>query len=307
MPLPAGIAAFLPGTGVAAAAAVMFAVGSVLQHEAASGSAHAEGLDLRLLVTRPKWMAGQSATVLGTLLQVLALALAPVSIVQPVLAGGLVIALAIRSVRDRCLPSRLDGIGAACTCGGLAVFLVAARPAPGTGDHLPPWFAVAAAVLVAVGAVAVAGRIGRGPRGALACAAAAGIPAGVAAVLISAAVKTFEERGLQATLTGTALWAALAVAIIAQLGSQQAYARGALSWSMPALVLLDPLAAVPAARFLTGERLEPGHAFVWVPAAAVAVVGVVLLARTGEGCRRPVFRRRVSGKPREHDRTGPEL
>ena len=37
------------------------------------------------------------------------------------------------------------------------------------------------------------------------------------------------------------------------------------------------------------------------------LVGVVLLARTGEGCRRPVFRRRVSGKPREHDRTGPEL
>ncbi|SED01282.1 hypothetical protein SAMN04489727_5996 [Amycolatopsis tolypomycina] len=61
---------------------------------------------------------------------------------------------------------------------------------------------------------------------------------------------------------------------------------------MPALVLADPLAAVPAARLPTGERLEPGHAFVWAPAAAVAVVvGVVLPARTGEGCRRPVFRR----------------
>ncbi len=307
MPLPAGIAAFVPGTAVAAAAAVLFAVGSVLQHEAASSSAHARGLELRLLVTRPKWMVGQSATVLGTLLQVVALALAPVAIVQPVLAGGLVVALGIRSVRDRCLPSRLDGIGAVCTCGGLAVFLVAARPAAGTGEHLPPWFAVAAAVVVAVGLVAVSGRFGRGPWGALACGATAGVAAGVAAVLISAAVKTFEERGLVSTLTGTALWAALAVAVVAQLGSQQAYARGALSWSMPALVLLDPLAAVPAARFLTGERLEPGHAFVWVPAAAVAVVGVVLLSRTGEGCRRPVFRRRVSGKSGDHDRTGPEL
>jgi hypothetical protein len=67
-------------------------------------------------------------------------------------------------------------------------------------------------------------------------------------VLISAAVKTFEERGLVSTLTGTALWAALAVAVVAQLGSQHAYARGALSWSMPASVLLDPLAAVPAVR-----------------------------------------------------------
>jgi hypothetical protein len=288
VPLPAGIAAFLPGTAVAAGAAVLFAVGSVLQHEAAAGSADPQGLDLRRLVTRPKWMAGQSATVLGTVLQVVALALAPVAIVQPVLAGGLVVALAIRSVRDRCLPSRLDALGALCTCGGLAVFLVAARPAAGTGDHLPPWFAVVAAVVVAAGLVAVSSRSGRGPRGALACGASAGIAAGVAAVLISAAIKTFGERGLLATLGGSALWAALAVAVVAQLGSQQAYARGTLSWSMPALVLLDPLAAVPAARFLTGERLEPGHAFVWVPAAAVAVVGVVLLARTGESCRRPL-------------------
>ncbi|MFT7874351.1 hypothetical protein ACHL6L_44255, partial [Amycolatopsis sp. A24] len=144
-------------------------------------------------------------------------------------------------------------------------------------------------------------------RGALACGAAAGVAAGVAAVLISAAVKTFGEHGPLAMLGGSALWAAIAVAVVAQLGSQQAYARGALAWSMPALVLLDPLAAVPAARFLTGERLEPGHAIVWVPAAAVAVVGVILLARTGEGCRRPVFRRRVSGKPGKHERTGAEL
>ncbi len=307
MPLPAGLGAFLPGTAVAAVAALLFATGSVLQHEAAASTAHDRGVDLRLLVTRPQWLAGQSATVLGTLLQVVALALAPVAIVQPVLAGGLVFALALRSVRDRCLPSRLDGTGAVLTCGGLAVFLIAARPAAGTGDQLPPWYAVVAAVLVAVGLVAACSRIRRGPAGALACGAAAGVAAGIAAVLISAAVKTFGERGLLPVLGGPALWAALVVAVVAQLGSQQAYARGALSWSMPALVLLDPLAAVPAARFLTGERLEPGHAFVWVPAAAVAVVGVLLLARSGEGCRRPVFRRRVSGKPGEHDRTGPEL
>ncbi|WP_244170365.1 hypothetical protein [Amycolatopsis tolypomycina] len=84
---------------------------------------------------RPKWMVGQGATVAGTVLQVVALALAPVSIVQPVLAGGLVVALAVRSVRDRCLPSRLDATGAVLTCGGLAVFLVAARRAPATTCH----------------------------------------------------------------------------------------------------------------------------------------------------------------------------
>jgi hypothetical protein len=33
---------------------------------------------------------------------------------------------------------------------------------------------------------------------------------------------------------------------------------------------------------LLGEHLEPGHAVVWFPAAVVAAIGVVLLARTGE-------------------------
>ncbi|SFW67509.1 DMT family transporter [Amycolatopsis australiensis] len=278
---------------MAVAAAGMFAVGSVLQHEAASRSTSSGRLELRQLVAKPGWVVGQSATVLGTLLQVTALALAPVAIVQPLLAGALVIAMGIRSLRDHCLPARLEVLGAACTCAGLAGFLTAAHPARGTGGQLPSPGAVAVAVLLVVALVAGCSRLGRGPRGALACGASAGIAAGVAAVLISTALKSFSERGFLHTVTGPALWAALVSAIAAQWAAQQAYSRGSLSWSLPALTLLDPLAAVPAARLLIGERLEPGHAVVWAPAAAVAVLGVILLARTGEGCRRPlVFRRR---------------
>jgi hypothetical protein len=294
--VPAGVAAFLPGTAIAVVAAVLFSVGSVLQHEAASNSTSHHGLDMRQLVGQPKWLAGQSATILGTLSQVAALALAPVAIVQPLLAGGLVVALALRSFRSRCLPTRLEVFGALCTCGGLAVFLVAAHPTSGEGEHLPPAWAIILSVVVAVGLVAVCSRIRRGPWGAFACGAAAGTTAGIAAVLISTALKTFTDRGFLHTLTGWALWAALLAAVAAQWGGQQAYSRGSLSWSLPALVLLDPLAAVPAARFLVGQRIEPGHALMWAPAAAVAVLGVVLLARTGEGCRRP-FRLRRPNQP----------
>ncbi|MFL6121648.1 DMT family transporter [Actinophytocola sp.] len=300
--VPAGVAAFLPGTAVAAVAAVLFSVGSVLQHEAAENSTSQDGLEMRRLVGQRRWLVGQSATILGTLSQVAALALAPVAIVQPLLAGGLVVALALRSFRSRCLPSRLEVLGALCTCGGLAVFLVAAHPTSGAGEHLPPAWAIILSVVVAVGLVAVCSRIGRGPWGAFACGAAAGTTAGIAAVLISTALKAFTDRGFVHTLAGWALWAALLAAVTAQWGSQQAYSRGALSWSLPALVLLDPLAAVPAARFLVGQRIEPGHALVWAPAAAVAVLGVVLLSRTGEGCRRPLRLRRQN-LPRTGDPT----
>jgi len=295
--VPAGIADFVPGTAVACTAAVLFAVGSVLQHEAASSSSSRRGVSVRRLVTQRVWVAGQSATVTGTLLQVVALALAPVSIVQPLLAGSLVIALGIRAVRDRCLPSTVELLGAGCTCGGLAVFLTAARPAAGAPEHLPGLPAVIIALLVTVGLVAAASRIRRGPIGALTCGATAGIAAGTAAVLISAAVKLFSTRGMLHGLASASLWAALAVAVTAQLGSQQAYGRGALSWSLPALTVLDPLAAVPTARLLLGERLEPGHAAVWIPAAAVTVLGVILLAHTTETCRRPLHLRHHPPQP----------
>jgi drug/metabolite transporter (DMT)-like permease len=270
------------GLVLAALAAVLFAVGAVLQHEAAEHSTSASGLSMRRLVTRPRWMVGQAATLLGTASQVAALALAPVAVVQPVLAVALVVALGLRAVRNRQAPLRLELVGAALTTVGLAVFLLAAKPAAGPDKPPPSSLAVIGAVVLSVLLVAVATLLGHGPHGALACGSAAGIAAGIAAVLISAGLRSLREGGWLHAMAGVALWGALVVAVVAVLGGQQAYARGSLAWSLPALILLDPLAAVPAARLLLGERLEPGHAAIWVPAAVVAAVGVVVLARTGE-------------------------
>jgi hypothetical protein len=292
-----GMSGYGPGTAVATLAAVLFAVGAVLQHEAASASGSGKGPDLRQLITRPAWLAGQSATATGTLLQVLALGLAPVAIVQPLLAAGLVVALGMRAMRTRCVPTPTEVVGAVLTVGGLAVFLVAAKPRRGAPHHLPHPVAVIGIAVVAVLLVLGTARLKRGVAGALACGCAGGIAAGVAAVLISIALRILHTQGLVHVLSSSALWGALVVAVVAQLGAQQAYARGSLSWSMPALVLLDPLAAIPAARFLLGERLEPGHAVVWAPAGLVAAIGVVLLSRSGEDCRRPFRIRQPAAAP----------
>ena len=94
------------GLLLATLAAVLFAVGAVLQHEAADLSRTPSGLSLRLLVRRRRWMLGQASTMLGTGSQVAALAVAPVAVVQPMLAAALVVALgaARRSAtsRSRC-------------------------------------------------------------------------------------------------------------------------------------------------------------------------------------------------------------
>jgi drug/metabolite transporter (DMT)-like permease len=292
------------GAVIAAAAAVLFAVGAVMQQEVTAGASSAGQPDLRRLLTSPAWLAGQGATVVGVALQVVALALAPVALVQPLLAGGLVAALGIRSVRDRRPPSGTDLLGAALTAGGLAVFLVAARPAAVARDHAPAPLAVLSAVLLALALVTLTSRLTEGPWGALATGLAAGLAMGIAAVLVSAALTALRTGGLLHALTGSALWGAVVVALAAGLSTQQAFARGSLSWSLPALTVADPLAAVPAARILLGERLEPGHAGVWVPAGIVAALGVVLLARSREGRGAPTVSAGNDPRSAERNRCG---
>lgn len=270
------------GLVLAALAAVLFAVGAVLQHEAAELSTSAGRLSIRRLVRRRRWMLGQCATLMGTGSHVAALAVAPVAVVQPMLAVALVFGLGLRAVGTRQAPLRLELVGAALTTGGLAVFLLAARPASGVDQPPPSSVAVVVAVVLSILLVVGATFFGRGPHGALACGCAAGIAAGIAAVLISVGIRSLQEGGWTRALAGVAVWGALVVAVVAVLAGQQAYARGSLSWSLPALILLDPLSAIPAARLLLGERLEPGQAAIWLPAAAVAAVGVVVLARTGD-------------------------
>ncbi len=275
------------GLVLAALAAVLFAVGAVLQHEAAELSTTDRGLSLRLLIKRKRWMLGQASTMSGTGTQVAALAVAPVAVVQPMLAVALVVGLGLRAVRNRQAPLRLELIGAAMTTGGLAVFLLSARPAAGVDHPQPGAIAIIGAVAVSIALVVGATYLGRGAHGALACGTAAGIAAGIAAVLISVGLRSLRDDGWAGALAGVAVWGALVVAVVAIIAGQQAYARGSLAWSLPALILLDPLAAVPAARLLLGERLQPGQVHIWLPAAIVAAIGVVVLARTGERPREP--------------------
>lgn len=277
-----GVGAHWPGTVLGAASALCFAVGAVVEQEATLASTSEGNLDLRQLVRRPAWLAGQAANAVGIVLQICALALAPVSIVQPLLAGGLVVALGIRSVKDRRWPVGRDLLGAALAAGGLAVFLAAAHPADVAHDRAPGNLAVLAATLVALALAGLSRLATEGRRGALGAGLAAGIAMGIAAVLISAALKTLSSDGLGRALTGAALWGAVVVAIGAQIACQEAFARGSLAWSLPVLTVADPLAAVPAAWWLLHERLAPGHAAVWGTAAVVAAVGVVLLARSVE-------------------------
>src|SRR2546423_621760 len=114
----------LLGLAAAAAASVAFNVGVVLQARDARREPAEEGLRLSLLahlLRRKRWLAGFLLGAVGFGLQVLALALAPFVVVQPVLAAGLllVVYLGVRMLGERV--GRAEVAGVIGITGGIAL------------------------------------------------------------------------------------------------------------------------------------------------------------------------------------------
>src|SRR4051794_12271307 len=139
----------LAGMAAAAGAAVCFDGAVILQAQDARRVEPEHSLRLSLLARlarRPRWVAGTVIAVAGWPLQLLAYALAPVTLVQPCLALGLVLLLAAggRALREPIGPPQWAAAGA-------VVAGVVALGLSGVGhtDRLPgaAGIAIAAAVL----------------------------------------------------------------------------------------------------------------------------------------------------------------
>src|SRR5690349_1085624 len=84
------------GIAAAVGASVLYSLGVALQAMDAKRAPHEVHLRLGLarnLVVRPRWLLGTGLSALGWPLQVLALLLAPLVVVQPTLAAGLLVLL----------------------------------------------------------------------------------------------------------------------------------------------------------------------------------------------------------------------
>src|SRR4051812_49978046 len=125
----------LGGIALAAGAAACFDGAVALQAvEARAVGERTVGAGLlRSLIARPRWLAATALGVAGWPLQVAALSLAPLTVVQPALALGLVLLLALghRILGEPVRPRDLVAVGA--ITGGVAL-LGWAAPGGGGGD-----------------------------------------------------------------------------------------------------------------------------------------------------------------------------
>jgi drug/metabolite transporter (DMT)-like permease len=88
----------LLGIAAAAAASTLYSLGIAVQALDARNTDREHGLRLKLigeLLRRRRWLAGTGMTVMGWPLQILALSFAPLVIVQPALASGLIVLLLV--------------------------------------------------------------------------------------------------------------------------------------------------------------------------------------------------------------------
>lgn len=290
----------LLGAAAAVVAGALFAVAAVLQQRMAAQRPRGEQLSPRLVLHLARervWLVGIAVAAGSYVVQALALSLAPLSVVQPLLTIEVVFAVPL-SVRrhDMSLHAREWAAIAAVAC-ALAGGLVAAGPQP--GHPLQP-AASWAPILGATGGVTLAavgvGRLLRGRARAAAYALAAAVVMGVEASLMAATAANFGHGAVR----GFAAWETYAMAvssITVLLLIQSAFAAGPLAVSLPITDALSPAVAIAIGVTLFHERLTTSTTRLWIAALAAAVlVGAIAMLDTS----------RVVRAVHQQERTAPE-
>lgn len=274
------------------AAAVLFAVGTVLQQRVTVTASAKEARDTWFLVRlarRPAWLAGIAADGLGFGCHAAALAAGRLAVVQPLLATTLVFTLPLGAWLDHRRVDRRELAAAVVMTGGLALFLLLANPSGGHDDASPGAWAVA---LLACGLVAGLCRglaHGAGSRGrAIALGSGSGVLFGLTAALTKATVGRVDD-GITHLVVDWHVWALVVVGYASMALAQASLQAGALGPAVATQTALDPVTSLLLGVLAFGEVLDAGPL-----ASAGALLGLVLmlagivalaLARDGAGDR----------------------
>ncbi|MFB7874859.1 DMT family transporter [Nocardia sp. NPDC056064] len=265
--------------GCALLAALLFAVSSVAQHQAAAAVPQNAGL-VRSLLRNPRWWAGIVGDAGGYGMQVLALAFGAVLVVQPILVCSLVFALpmAARLNRQR-ITGRAAGAALALVV-ALVLFLIIGDPTAGEDDAALRAWSVPLAILLGIVAVATLAGVlvrDRAVR-ALSLGLAGGVLFGLAAALTDRVVTLFGD-GPGSVLTGWQTWALVTAGLVGFYLQQRAYQAGPLAASLPAAAVAEPLAAAFLGLTALNEQLRTdgaGHLAIAVCVLVMCVATVVL-------------------------------
>lgn len=271
---------------LAVVGAVGLAAGTHLQHRVVrTGASRAW--------RQPRWLLGGAVIAAATALNVVALGLAPVSIVQPIGALALIVAVVISARSSGLRITAGLAAGIVLTVLAVAAFVAVsaghARDAQPTEERMLQLAALLCGC-IAFGLLLAASRVGHHARvaaagvvyGAVASAMHVVAVAGVAALRrLGADGADGADRAPHGALILLLLGLLLAAALAGLWLVQTAYASGPPETVLAGLTVLDPLVAVGIGMLLLGEYAPlppPAIAGIAVSGAAAAA-GIVLIAR----------------------------
>jgi drug/metabolite transporter (DMT)-like permease len=259
----------LLGAAAGAAASLLYNLGVALQALEARDMPPEVGARLGLLAglaRRPRWLAGTALNVAGWPLQSVALMLAPLAVVQPALACGLVVLLVVgaRHMGERV--GRREVLAVLAIIMGVAALTLVARE-PSTHHASAP---VLAGVLAGIGLAALLPLLWA--RSATVHGAVPALAAGLGFAWSGLSTKFVADAVHDRVWLVALAWAAAtgAAALLAMIGEMTALQRRPATQIAPLVFVIQVVVPVAAAPALTGER--PGHG-----AAGIAVLVMALL------------------------------
>lgn len=277
---------------VAALGAVLFGLAAVHQHGAVLTTMGGAPTGLRenvrsfsRLLRNRAWLVGSIESLLAGGLHVVALALAPITLVQPIGVLAVPVTVVASAVKARRRPSRTQVLGSVLSVVGVVVLTLLLLSPDINPIDVPAWTTLAVTVAAATGATVLAAVLTRRSPRLVRCvtlAAAAAALFGLNSILIRTIGHVVASTGLTSNLpvVGTAV-AGIVVALSVGLWAMQtAYLSGAPHVVICCLTLLDPLLAVAGGNLLLHDGVVT-TTFTLVASgccALLAAVGVVFLS-----------------------------
>jgi hypothetical protein len=278
---------------VSLASAFTFAISTSLKHASASQLATRENSRIggwrrfaRATLTHPLWLGAIAADAIGFSLQVIALHLGALALVQPLLISGLLFALILRQ-RSGHEASRREILWGIVLTGALGAFLFVAgvsnpsKPHGGV-NHWPAIIAVGAGALLAIMCIMIARNRAGSPAAAM-----LGVAVGVSYAATAALLKSVTNialRGPIPVLTSWQLYAVIASGAAGLLLNQVAFRAGPLTASLPAIATVDPLLSIALGIVVFHEHIHHGtFQGLWLSSLVLLIgIAAIQLARSGQ-------------------------
>jgi len=268
-------------------AAFAFAMSSSLKHVSAGQVPDAQDLHPRALgrlvrstLSHPLWLGGIVADLVGLSLQIVALHLGALGVVQPLLVSGLLFALILRRGAQRHISLREIAWGVVLTL-SLAGFLVLAGTARApvhahAASRVPAVAAAVAGVILATACVLLGRRLRHGGRSAALLGIAVGAIYAATAALLKA-LTGIALHGPLALFSSWQLFTVIAVGAGGLLLNQVAFQAGPLAASLPAIATVDPLLSIALGVIVYDEHIRHNLASGFGLGALLLVLGVAVI------------------------------